>query len=183
MTALAVQASASRPPRPPTERQLEVLGFVRDFIAREGMSPTVREIAAGIQVASTYTVIGHLRMLEAKGLLRSTPGTARSWRPVETETPSRPGSHWLDAPLLEHAGADLHDQAQRDRLIDAILDAVPLELLVATIEGSTAAVLRTRRDIARIPDVAAEVGRNAAQSVILMLEVRDVEPATDGGDA
>ena len=58
-------ATAARWPadRPLTERQEEVLRL----IAGSDWYPTIREIREALGVASTFTVWGHLRVLEGRG--------------------------------------------------------------------------------------------------------------------
>ena len=52
-----------------TERQQEVLEIIRRHMARNGQSPTVREIAKALGVRSTCTVQKHLEALEKKGCI------------------------------------------------------------------------------------------------------------------
>jgi repressor LexA len=62
-----------------TERQRDVLGFIRTFTARHGVPPTVREIGDKFRV-TPRAAFDHLRALERKGMLqrRTAPGrTAR----------------------------------------------------------------------------------------------------------
>ena len=55
--------------RPPTPRQLEVLRHVARFIADAGYAPTLKEIGAALDIASTNGVNDHLCALERKGLI------------------------------------------------------------------------------------------------------------------
>jgi len=62
-----------------TERQRDVLNFIRGFTARHGVPPTVREIGEKFRV-TPRAAFDHLRALERKGMLqrRASPGrTAR----------------------------------------------------------------------------------------------------------
>jgi len=61
-----------------TRKQVQVLEFIRDFRARSGYSPTLREIAGELGVSSVATVAEHVASLDAKGLLRRRPDRARS---------------------------------------------------------------------------------------------------------
>jgi len=54
----------------PTKRQAEVLAYIRAFIAQYGISPTLREIGQALGMPNVYAVLGHVRALEKKGLLR-----------------------------------------------------------------------------------------------------------------
>lgn len=59
-----------------TEKQKSILEFIEDFLDREGMAPTVYEIAAHFQI-KTSTVFAHLRALQRKKQL-SRSSKARS---------------------------------------------------------------------------------------------------------
>jgi repressor LexA len=62
----------------PTARQREVLDYIGRHRSRHGAPPTVREIQHHFGFASPNAASSHLRALRRKGLLRHTPGTARS---------------------------------------------------------------------------------------------------------
>lgn len=86
-------------------------------------------------------------------------------------------ARWINQVLAEHVGLDLRDGFDREQLAGAILEALPKDVLVAAIAESAAAVLRCQRCIPQIDAVAKEIGRNAAATVLLMLEVDlDDEP-------
>ncbi len=53
-----------------TRRQKEILEFLGDFVRREGVSPTHREICERFGYSSYGTAHKHLKLLERKGLLR-----------------------------------------------------------------------------------------------------------------
>src|SRR3982750_1083094 len=85
-----------------TEKQHEVLGFIRAFIAKHGLPPTVREIGDRFKV-TPRAAFDHLRALERKGMLlrRATAGrTSRSLIPSESAAP-RPHS----VPILGRVAA------------------------------------------------------------------------------
>lgn len=63
-----------------TERQAEVLTYLRDYTTWHDWPPTVREIQRAIGVRSTAGVAKHLDALERKGLIESSYGRARSIR-------------------------------------------------------------------------------------------------------
>ncbi len=75
-----------------TERQLEVLRFVRDFRKEYSMSPTLAEMAEHFGV-SKITIHEHLSHLECKGAIRRARGRARSievlWDPDDPNTSLR----------------------------------------------------------------------------------------------
>ena len=76
----------ARPPRPPlTRRQRDILAFFQDYAAREGISPTLEEIAQHFEL-SKVTIFGHVAELERKGVLRRTArGISRGLQLVSPE--------------------------------------------------------------------------------------------------
>lgn len=61
-----------------TKKQLAVLDFLEDFTEERGISPSYREIQAGLGLSSVSAVAEHIDNLVAKGVLRKVPGAARS---------------------------------------------------------------------------------------------------------
>lgn len=61
-----------------TPRQAKVLEWIKHFIARERMPPTVREIGTAFGFASTRSVFDYLNALERKGYLKRGNLGARS---------------------------------------------------------------------------------------------------------
>lgn len=60
-----------------TNRQREVLDFIKDEIVRRGYPPSFREIASNFGIKSTNGVKVHLDALEKKGYINRDPGLAR----------------------------------------------------------------------------------------------------------
>ena len=68
---------------PLTKRQSDILTFVREYYAAEGISPTLEEIAAEFGV-NKVTIFGHVAELERKGAItRGERHASRSIRPTE----------------------------------------------------------------------------------------------------
>ena len=61
-----------------TQRQREVLNFIRRKISREKLAPTIREIARYFGFSSTGTVRDHLLALSKKGYLKLNKNKARA---------------------------------------------------------------------------------------------------------
>ena len=53
-----------------TRRQADTLKFIKQFIAKHGYPPTVREIAKSLQVSSPATIHAHLEKLTEKGYIK-----------------------------------------------------------------------------------------------------------------
>lgn len=53
-----------------TQKQIEILLYIKSEIQRQGYPPSVRDICKGVDLKSTSTVHSHLEKLEAKGYIR-----------------------------------------------------------------------------------------------------------------
>jgi repressor LexA len=61
----------------PSLKQERMLEFIREFIADNGLPPTVRDIQKACGISSTSVVDYNLRLLQREGLLRRRPDVAR----------------------------------------------------------------------------------------------------------
>ena len=61
-----------------TKKQLALLNFLEDFTEEKGLSPTYREIQAGLGLSSVSAVAEHIDNLVSKGVLKKVPGAART---------------------------------------------------------------------------------------------------------
>lgn len=74
------------PSLPLTRRQRDILEFLRDYVDRQGISPTLEEIAAHFGV-NKVTVFGHVAEMERKGILkRRAKGISRGLEIVDDES-------------------------------------------------------------------------------------------------
>ncbi len=117
-----------------TRRQREIYDFIREFVAREGYSPSLEEIGAAFGLSSVATVHKHVQHLVEKGFLRKAWNRSRSLEPMDER-----GRGLVDLPLLGTvaAGAPLEVFETEERV------AVP-ESMVRR-EGESF-VLRVRGD-------------------------------------
>lgn len=65
-------------------KALEVLRWVLEFHRRAGYMPTLREAAAGLGMASHYSVRYYINILAARGYVVRSHGTARTLRVTPT---------------------------------------------------------------------------------------------------
>jgi repressor LexA len=73
-----------------TGKQQEVLGFIRGFMAKHGLPPTVREIGERFKV-TPRAAFDHLRALERKGMLQRRAAAGRTSRSlIPSDTGARP---------------------------------------------------------------------------------------------
>ena len=61
-----------------TKKQLDVINFIKDWTEQNGISPTYREIMAGLGLSSVSAVSEHIDNLVEKGVIKKVPGAARS---------------------------------------------------------------------------------------------------------
>ena len=60
-----------------SQRQQQMLEFIRHFIRENGLPPTVRDIQAACEISSTSVVDYNLRLLQKDGYLNRRPDVAR----------------------------------------------------------------------------------------------------------
>lgn len=73
-----------------TERQRDILQFIRDFQKERGVAPTHREICDHFGFSSYGTVYKHLSLLEKKGLIRRDWNQKRGVELIEKPVPETP---------------------------------------------------------------------------------------------
>lgn len=61
-----------------SNRQKEILDFIKSRVKQKGYPPSVREIGEAVGLASSSTVHGHLERLEKKGFIRRDPTKPRA---------------------------------------------------------------------------------------------------------
>src|SRR5262249_20220514 len=93
-----------------TDRQQQVLHYIRQSINERGYPPTLREIGAHMGIRSTNGVNDHLRALERKGYLTREDMKSRALRPRDLEMGERgEGSNGAEAAPANDQGADIVD--------------------------------------------------------------------------
>jgi len=82
---------------PITNKQQEILDYMKQIILDRGYPPSVREICEGVNLKSTSSVFSHLERLEKNGYIKRDPTKPRaieicddSFQNVRTETASIP---------------------------------------------------------------------------------------------
>lgn len=61
-----------------TQKQIEILLYIKSEVQRKGYPPSVRELCKGVNLKSTSSVHGHLEKIEAKGYIRKDPTKPRA---------------------------------------------------------------------------------------------------------
>jgi len=98
-----------------TDRQREVLGFMRSFQMKHGVPPTVRELGERFRI-TPRAAFDHLRALERKGELQRRPSAGRTSRALTLPDAGVAGRGHHPVPILGRiaAGAPLLAQENRE---------------------------------------------------------------------
>ena len=143
---------------PLTRRQRDILEFFKDYVGRQGISPTLEEIAEHFGV-NRVTVFGHVAEMERKGVLkRRARGVSRGLEIVDQEPDEPNGAPSLPVLGKIAAGAPIEtieepEQLDLGALIPEGRDVYALEVTgTSMIEDAIAdgdIVLIERRETAR----------------------------------
>lgn len=119
-----------------TDRQQEVLGFIRAFTQRHGLPPTVREVGERFHV-TPRAAFDHIRALERKGALRRRVTAKRSSRALTLA--DHRGVPFREVPILGRiaAGAPLLSEENRE-------GSVPIDASWLPAKGEDLFALRVR---------------------------------------
>jgi len=119
-----------------TDRQREVLGFIRTFSERYGLPPTVREVGERFRI-TPRAAFDHIRALERKGALQRRVTAKRSSRALTLAEGGR--SSFLEVPVLGRiaAGAPLLAEENRE-------GSIPIEVSWLRTRGEDLFALRVR---------------------------------------
>lgn len=89
-----------------TERQRQVLQFIKDEIRQKGYPPSVREIGEAIGLSSSSTVHGHMARLEEKGYIRRDPTKPRAIEVLDEDL-TAPKRRQVNVPVVGRVTAGL----------------------------------------------------------------------------
>ncbi|CAN1491627.1 LexA SOS-response transcriptional repressors (RecA-mediated autopeptidases) [Fimbriimonadaceae bacterium] len=103
-----------------TKRQEEILACIRDYVAKEGFPPSIREIGKQFEIGSLRGVTVHLDALERKGYINRS-NTPRSIKVVHPEF--QPNAGILQLPLLGTIAAGQPILAEEH--VDAMIPVPP----------------------------------------------------------
>ncbi|MBM3863616.1 MAG: repressor LexA [Verrucomicrobia bacterium] len=105
-----------------TQRQQDILDYLRTAQRRTGIMPSTREIQHFFKFASQTAAMSHLRALERKGVIQRLPGKARAV--VFPETLDR--GEIADIPLYGSIAAGMAQDAPSSREGSITVDAAAL---------------------------------------------------------
>lgn len=108
-----------------TDRQQQVLHYIRQSITERGYPPTLREIGAHMGIRSTNGVNDHLRALERKGYLTREDMKSRALRPRDLD-PAPPSAPTVGSDGVAAPANDLGDDMVEIRVLGRIAAGLPL---------------------------------------------------------
>lgn len=126
-------------PTPLTPKQKEVLDFIVQFIQDRGYSPSYREIATGLTLASPSTVHAHIQALRMRGYLRGGGSANAGSRELEPTDKAVRWGRSVILPLkgLITAGMPIEAVEEQETI------AVPVDIVP---DSANSYVLRVRGD-------------------------------------
>lgn len=104
-----------------TDRQREILDYIRRHQSEEGYWPSIREVQSHFNFKSTNAVVGHLRALETKGAITRVPGQARAFRAVASKAAHPSGADAVvDLPVYGSIAAGYPDGVEAGEAVDQL---------------------------------------------------------------
>jgi repressor LexA len=97
-----------------TDRQREVLGYIRDYVEAHGFPPALTEIGAGCGGVSATAALAHVVALEKKGYIRRDPHRARGLEIVDTSPPIPDRPNMLKLAVIGEIAAGQPIEAYED---------------------------------------------------------------------
>ena len=88
-----------------SERQQQVLDYIRDTVNGRGYPPSVREIGEAVGLNSPSTVHSHLNSLVKAGVIRKDPSKPRALVVLDEQAPTTADGRLRDIPLLGRIAA------------------------------------------------------------------------------
>lgn len=84
-----------------TQKQVEILLYIKSEIQRQGYPPSVRDICKGVGLKSTSTVHSYLEKIESKGYIRKDPTKPRAIEILEkNDDPLLISKKTVDIPIV-----------------------------------------------------------------------------------
>jgi repressor LexA len=88
-----------------TDRQKEILDFIKEYLGFNGYPPTLREIAKQFNIASTFGIKRHLDALQKKGYLSVESFASRAISLTDNPTEKNQQSNSVEIPVVGRVAA------------------------------------------------------------------------------
>lgn len=90
-----------------TERQKEVLNYIREEVVNKNYPPSVREICKALNLSSSSTVHSHLKALQKKGYIKRDPTKPRAIAITDPAMTDKPLQQAKPVPLVGQVTAGI----------------------------------------------------------------------------
>ena len=94
------------------KKQKQILDFIKQYVQKNGTSPTLAEIAEAMDVTSLSTIHEHLENLEKKNMIKRFQGAVRGIQIIEEEMSS--ALEGIELPLVGYIAAGKPIEAIQD---------------------------------------------------------------------
>ncbi len=127
-----------------TERQNEILDFVKKFTAEHGYPPAIREICKGVGLSSPATVFVHLKNLESMGYIKTTSNKFRTIEILCENEYLAQNEDVIKVPLLGKitAGNPITAIEQPNEFFDLPASLVPASATIFTLHVSGESMIK-----------------------------------------
>ena len=146
-----------------TKRQRQIFDFISGFVADEGYSPSLEEIAKAFGLSSVATVHKHVKHLVDKGYLRKAWNRSRSVEPVPEQSVSFTGS--VSGSVSEISGSV--SKASQDGVGIEAAEALHLPILGTVAAGSPIEAIEPDAAVAETLAVPESMTSRARDSYVL----------------
>lgn len=121
-----------------TERENDVLEYVKKYMAQKGYPPAIREIMKGLDLSSPSTIHAHLKTLMEKGYLKQEPLKKRSLVLNVPNEWDEKNENVVDVPLLGKitAGSPIEAIETPDEYFSLPANLIPTNQKVFTLKVS-----------------------------------------------
>ena len=121
-----------------TNRQEDILNYIKKYIADHGYPPAIREICAGVGLSSPATVFVHVKNLENAGYIKTTNNKFRTIEILVENEYATQNEDIIKVPLLGKitAGNPITAIEQPDEFFDLPASLIPKSAEVFTLHVS-----------------------------------------------
>ena len=122
-----------------SDKQREILEYIKEMILKKGYPPTVREICETVKLKSTSSVHSHLEQLERNGYIRRDPTKPRTIE-ITDDTFNLARRELVNVPLIGTvaAGAPLRAQENIESYFPIPAEILPnRETFMLTVKGDS----------------------------------------------
>ena len=121
-----------------TKRQLDVLNYIKKYIAEHGYPPAIREICKGVNLSSPATVFVHMKHLEELGYIKTTSNKFRTIEILCENEYLETNEDIVKVPLLGKitAGSPITAIEQPNEFFDIPASLIPATATVFTLHVS-----------------------------------------------